>query len=110
MPHGLFFTGHRAVHDCEATLEVLARLLETARRPGWRIWAVDAPFYHKDNLETRGYRLNGDANWYPCAWYIDVAEEARAVECAFLCEGIYGYQVVLPMRRVTTQDRLSVRG
>jgi DNA polymerase-3 subunit epsilon len=52
MKHGLFFDGHRAVHDCEATLQILARpllrscvtgmarLLENARRPSWRIWAV----------------------------------------------------------------------
>jgi len=27
MRHGLFFDGHRAHHDCQATLEILARPL-----------------------------------------------------------------------------------
>jgi DNA polymerase-3 subunit epsilon len=49
--YGFFFDGHRALHDCEAALELLARpmprsgrtalsiLLESARRPRWRIRA-----------------------------------------------------------------------
>jgi DNA polymerase-3 subunit epsilon len=124
MRHGLFFTGHRAVHDCQATLEILARplplprsgvtglaqLLERARRPNWRIWAADAPFHHKDSLKARGYRWNGDANGHPRAWYIDVAEGMQAAECPFLCESIYGRQVAPQMRRVTAQERFSVLG
>jgi DNA polymerase-3 subunit epsilon len=121
MRHGLFFTGHRAVHDCQATLEILARplprsgatglarLLETARQPNWRIWAVDAPFHHKDSLKARGYRWNGEANGHPRAWYIDVGEEVQAAECAFLCESIYDREIELPMRRITALERFSVR-
>jgi DNA polymerase-3 subunit epsilon len=121
MRHGLFFSGHRALHDCEATLEILARplprsgvtglsrLLETARRPSWRIWATEAPFHCKDSLKARGYRWNGEANGQPRAWYIDVPEAAQEAECAFLCESIYGREVELPMRRVTARERFSVR-
>jgi DNA polymerase-3 subunit epsilon len=109
MRSGLFFNGQRAVHDCQAPLEILARLLQITRRPSWRIWALDAPFHHKDSLKTRGYRWNGDANGHPRAWYIDVAEEAQAAEYAFLCESIYGCHVDLPMRRVTAQERFPVR-
>jgi DNA polymerase-3 subunit epsilon len=67
MRHGLFFGGHRALHDCEATLEILARLLETARQASWRIWAAEAPFHCKDILKARGYRWNGEANVHPKA-------------------------------------------
>ncbi|RKK05227.1 3'-5' exonuclease [Pseudoroseomonas wenyumeiae] len=122
MKHGLFFDGHRAVHDCQATLQILARpllrsgvtglarLLENARRPSWRIWAAEAPFHHKDTLKARGYRWNGEANEHPRAWYIDVVEGAQAAECAFLCESIYGREVEPPMRRFTAYERFSVRG
>jgi DNA polymerase-3 subunit epsilon len=122
MRHGLFFGGHRALHDCEATLEILARpllksgvtglvrLLETARQASWRIWATEAPFHCKDSLRARGYRWNGEANGHPRAWYIDVAEEAQVAECAFLCDSVYGRQVELPMRRLTALERFSVRG
>jgi DNA polymerase-3 subunit epsilon len=117
----LFFGGHRALHDCEATLEILARplprsgicglarLLETARQASWRIWAADAPFQHKDSLKARGYRWNGDSNGQPRAWYIDVQEAGQAAECAFLHETIYGRVVELPMRRLTAYERFSVR-
>jgi DNA polymerase-3 subunit epsilon len=122
MKHGLFFDGHRAVHDCQATLQILARpllrsgvtgmvrLLEGARRPSWRIWAVEAPFHHKDTLKARGYRWNGDANEHPRAWYTDVAEDAREAECAYLCECIYGCHVEPLIRRFTAYERFSVRG
>jgi len=122
MKHGLFFDGHRAVHDCQATLQILARplfrsgitalarLLENARRPSWRIWAVEAPFHHKDTLKARGYRWNGEANGNPKAWYIDVAEDAQEAECAFLCESIYGRPVEPLARRVTAYERFSIRG
>jgi DNA polymerase-3 subunit epsilon len=121
MRHGLFFGGHRALHDCEATLEILARplprsgvrglarLLETARQATWRIWAADAPFQHKDSLKARGYRWNGDSNGQPRAWFIDVQEAGQAAECAFLHETIYGRAVELPMRRLTAYERYSVR-
>ncbi len=57
---GFFFDGHRAENDCLAGLEILARplatgrtalahMLETARKPTWRIWAEHSPFDFKDN-------------------------------------------------------------
>ncbi|EFH12483.1 3'-5' exonuclease [Teichococcus cervicalis] len=120
--HGLFFDGHRAVHDCQATLEILARplprsgvpalvrLLEAARRPSWRIWAEGAPFAAKDRLKARGYRWNGEANGRPRAWYIEVAEEQLEAETAFLRSEIYAGEVDVPMRRLTALERFSERG
>ncbi|MAL73736.1 MAG: DNA polymerase III subunit epsilon [Rhodospirillaceae bacterium] len=52
---GLFFKAHRALQDCQAVLELLSlllpvsgrtgftQLLEAARRPTRRLWAVNAP-------------------------------------------------------------------
>ena len=121
MRHGLFFDGHRALHDCQATVEILARplfksgitglarLLETARQPSWRICAVDAPYGHKDTLKARGYRWSDGVNGTPKAWYIDVPEAQQAAECEFLCQTIYGRVVEPLMRRVTAHERFSVR-
>jgi DNA polymerase-3 subunit epsilon len=118
---GLFFDGHRAVHDCEATLEILAlplpksgatglaRLLETARQPTCRIWAVDAPFDLKDRLKARGYRWNGDGKGQPRAWYVDVPELLQEEELRFLRQEIYGREVALPEQRITAYDRFSER-
>jgi DNA polymerase-3 subunit epsilon len=124
MRHGLFFEGHRALHDCEATLEILARplltsgvtglarLLEGARQPSWRIWAAEAPFHCKDRLKARGYRWNAEENGpgQPRAWFIDVAEAQREAECAFLCQEIYGRALEPSMQRITALERYSVRG
>jgi DNA polymerase-3 subunit epsilon len=65
---GLFHGAHRALDDCHATLEILARplpgisttplatLLDRARRKTFRIWAENAPFDLKDFLKRRRYR------------------------------------------------------
>src|ERR1700761_4008295 len=98
---GFFYDRHRATHDCMAAIELLARthpkggrtglaqLLEAARAPTWRIWAENSPFDLKDVLKARGYRWNGEGTATPRAWYIDVAEGARAEEEAFLKAEIY---------------------
>ena len=69
---GFFYDRHRAMHDCLATIELLAmrlprsgvtglcRLLNGARAVTWRIWAENSPFDLKDVLKARGYRWNGD--------------------------------------------------
>jgi DNA polymerase-3 subunit epsilon len=118
---GLFFDGHRAVHDCEATLEILARplpksgvtglarLLHNARQPTCRIWAVEAPFECKDRLKARGYRWNGDGKGQPRAWYVDVPELLQEEELRFLRQEIYGREVTLPEQRITAYDRFSER-
>ncbi|MDJ0391044.1 3'-5' exonuclease [Roseomonas sp. E05] len=119
MRHGLFFDEHRAHHDREATLAILARplpksrgtaltqLLQGARQTRWRIWAEQAPFEAKDRLKARGYRWNGEGQ--PRAWFIDVAEDQRAAELAFLQAEIYRQDVQLPMRPLTAYERFSDR-
>ncbi|ONG55834.1 DNA polymerase III subunit epsilon [Pseudoroseomonas deserti] len=122
MKLGLFFEGHRAHHDCQATLEILARplpasgipalarLLETARRPSFRLWAEGAPFEVKDRLKARGYRWNGDNNGQPRAWWIDLDETALEAEQAFLEAEVYGQTPRVPVKRLTALDRFSERG
>jgi DNA polymerase-3 subunit epsilon len=116
---GFFYDRHRAIHDCMAALEILSRplpvsgalaltrLLERARRPSWRIWAEDSPFEQKDALKARGYRWNGDGA--PRAWYVDVDEDRRDAELAYLKTEIYRREVTLPIRRIDGRDRFSER-
>lgn len=118
---GFFYDKHRALHDCMATLEILARplpssgrpalaaLLERARRPMWRLWAENAPFEHKDRLKARGYRWSGGDDGRPRAWWVDVDEAGRAGEIAYLHEEVYGCEVDLLQRRITAHDRYSER-
>ncbi len=118
---GFFFDGHRAVDDCRAAIELLARrqpasgsiamqqLLNAARRPSWRIWAEGTPFEFKDRLKARRYRWNGDANGKPRAWFVDVPDERRDEELAFLRAEIYGREVEPWACRITAQNRFSDR-
>jgi DNA polymerase III subunit epsilon len=118
---GLFHDAHRALDDCQATLEILARelpgisttalsiLLERARRKTFRVWATGAPFAFKDTLKRRGYRWNDGTDGRPRSWYTDVAEGALEIERTFLAAEIYPREIELDCREVTALDRFSNR-
>jgi DNA polymerase-3 subunit epsilon len=118
---GFFHEAHRALDDCYATLEILARelpatsttalavLLDRARRKSFRIWAENAPFQLKDALKRRLYRWNDGSDGRPRGWHIDVDECNRDAELDFLRKEIYGRDVVIDCREVTALDRFSSR-
>lgn len=118
---GFFYDRHRAANDCLAAVEVLSRalpksgvnalahLLARARLPTWRIWAEGSPFEFKDQLKSRGYRWNGEENGRPRAWYIDVTDEQREAELAFLKKEIYQRDIDLKPSRITAYERFSER-
>jgi DNA polymerase-3 subunit epsilon len=119
--HGLFFNGHRAVHDCQAGIEILARplprsgrralaaLLESARAHRWRVWAAGAPYGKRGVLKERGYRWNDGHDGRPKSWHVDVVADALDAERGFLCSEIYGRDVDVDARLITAFDRYSVR-
>jgi DNA polymerase-3 subunit epsilon len=121
MGAGFFYDRHRAANDCLAAIELLAtplpksgrpamnRLLEKARRPGWRIWAEKSPFKLKDELKARGYRWSGDDGSGPKAWYIDVEDDTKEQELAFLRAKIYQRDVELMVRKISAYERFSDR-
>jgi len=121
MGAGFFYARHRATSDCLAAIEILAsplpvsgvpamaRLLERARLPSWRIWAENSPFAMKDKLKARGYRWNGDDAVPPRCWYKDVGDADKDAELLFLHQDIYGYDAQPPARRLDGRDRYSER-
>jgi DNA polymerase III subunit epsilon len=118
---GFFHEAHRALDDCYATLEILARelpststtalavLLDRARRKSFRIWAENTPFQLKDALKRRLYRWNDGSDGRPRAWHIDVDECNRDAELDFLRKEIYRRDVEIDCREVTALDRFSSR-
>ncbi|SPP92858.1 3'-5' exonuclease [Bradyrhizobium vignae] len=119
---GYFFDGHRAINDCQAGIALLssvlpvggrtamAALLESARRPRWRIRASGAPYAHRERLKARGYRWHDGSDGHPRAWFVDVGEDAAEEELAYLRRDIYGRpDAVIPVRRITALERYSVR-
>jgi len=118
---GYFYDRHRATNDCLAAIELLAaplpisgqpamaRLLEQARKPGWRIWAERAPFELKDTLKARGYRWNGENRVGPKAWYVEVGEHDLEAELAYLKVEIYQREIDLLVQRLTAYNRFTDR-
>jgi DNA polymerase III subunit epsilon len=118
---GFFYDRHRAMHDCLATVELLAtrlprsgitglsRLLDSARAATWRIWAESSPYDLKDILKARGYRWNAEPGLQPRAWYIDVLDADRDHELQFLQTEIYRREIDLQVRRIDAHNRFSDR-
>ena len=118
---GYFYDRHRALNDCNATIELLskplpksgkralAQLLEQARAAQWRIFAAHAPFEFKDILRDRGYKWNANGHGPMRSWYKDIADDARDAEIAYLETEIYQRQVDVPMRRIDAYNRFSAR-
>lgn len=117
---GYFYDQHRALNDCYAAIELLSMslpcgklalqiLLENARAVTWRIWANQAPYDLKDHLKIRGYKWSAGEDGAPRAWYIDVCQEQKDTEIAFLNTEIYRYEAPVTARRVDAFDRFSDR-
>ncbi|MBO0145089.1 3'-5' exonuclease [Agrobacterium sp. Ap1] len=115
---GYFHDGHRAVDDCFALLEVLARqddgsafsafaeLHEASQRSLVRIFAENSPFEMKDHLKARGYRWSDGSDGRPKSWWIEVGEEAFDDELRYLRAEIYCYpDADPPTKRLTAFDR-----
>jgi len=119
---GLFHGAHRALDDCHAVYEILARnlpgteqsaltvLLDRARRPQHRIWADGAPFALKDTLKQRGYRWNDGADGHPKSWYIDADIDVTDAELDYLRKEIFQRKDVnIVVSMITSLDRFSSR-
>lgn len=118
---GFFYDGHRAVHDCHAAIELLARpcapdqgtplqvLLASARGKGMRCWADNSPFEAKDMLKARGYRWNGDNNGQPRAWWIDMPNDRLEEEVGYLRREIYKYEAPVRVAELSAFNRYSDR-
>jgi DNA polymerase-3 subunit epsilon len=119
---GLYFDGHRAVHDCMAGIEILSRrlprsgrtglevLLVSARAPRWRVWATGSPYELRESLKKRGYRWNDGTDGRPKSWYADVPDDLLEAESEFLRREIYRRSDVdILSRRITAYDRYSDR-
>jgi DNA polymerase III subunit epsilon len=117
---GFFHDGHRAVDDCFALLEVLARqvdgapisafaeLHQASQRSRVRIFAENSPFDMKDLLKARGYRWSDGSDGRPKSWWVELAEEVLDDELHYLRSEIYRWPDADPLiRRLTAFDRFK---
>jgi len=117
---GFFHDGHRAVDDCFALLEVLARkdlahpttafaeLHRASQRSRVRIFAENSPYDFKDHLKARGYRWADGSEGRPKSWWIEVDEPNLEAELRYLRTEIYQYpEADPPTRHLTAFDRFK---
>ncbi len=115
---GFFHDGHRAVDDCFALLEVLARqdaahpttafaeLHRASQQSRVRIYAENSPYDFKDHLKARGYRWSDGSEGRPKSWWIEVDEPYLEAELRYLRTEIYQYpEADPPTRHLTAFDR-----
>jgi DNA polymerase-3 subunit epsilon len=115
---GFFYEGHRAEIDCCALLALLARplgeaqvpalrlLLEHARQPTLKIYALNSPFETKGLLKERGYR------WEPQkkVWANELSGAEKDAELAWLKSTIYdGSSVQIEVETLDARIRYSER-
>jgi DNA polymerase-3 subunit epsilon len=115
---GYFHDGHRAVDDCFALLDVLAReapaapqaafaeLYQASQRSRVRIFVEHSPFDMKDHLKSRGYRWSDGGDGRPRSWWIEVGDDAVEDERHYLRSEIYRWpEADPPMKHLTAFDR-----
>lgn len=115
---GFHFAGHRASVDCHALLEVLQSelpdsgvkvmkvLLENARTPEFKVWALNAPFDNKDKLKEHGYRWDGEIK----VWNKFVTQADLSQEVDWLREQVYASRPFkLELEKTDAFNRFSSR-
>ncbi|MFZ4538963.1 3'-5' exonuclease [Propionivibrio sp.] len=116
--YGFHFTGHRAVTDCQALLEVLqqtlpssdARAMQVLLQNAWesdiKVSALGSPFESKDVLKERDYRWNGDKK----VWAKSIPKQRLDEEAAWLKTFVYGGKGFrLELEKITVMNRFSNR-
>ena len=115
---GFHYEGHRASIDCHALLEVLQSelpvsgvkvmkmLLEKARLPETKVWAINAPFDNKDKLKERGYRWDAERK----IWNSAISQTDLPLEVDWLKTEIYGNRPFkLELEKIDAFNRFSAR-
>lgn len=83
---GWFYDAHRAWSDVSALTQLLfqrcgtgqpmyfRRLIESARRTSYRVYATGSPFEKKDAIKARGYNWDADRK----VWFKDIRDNTHA--------------------------------
>lgn len=110
-----FYEAHRADEDVYAGIHLLATpladgvppmrlLLESARRPMWRVTATAAPFDAKDLLKGRSYKWNPQKS----AWWRDISDAEREDELQWLRDSVYKRaDAAPPMEKIDPKRRFA---
>lgn len=116
---GQYHTGHRALDDCIALLNilrlnlsdagrsVLAELLSCARITRYRI-SVISPYELRGALRSRGYRWYPGSPGRPRSWWIEKEERDKDDELAFLQRQTHLHDGNIIVEKVTALNRFRL--
>lgn len=90
--HGFWFEGHNAARDVEALCTIfrdrpdaMARMLDAAARPSFRVFAVGSRYEENALLKERSYRWDGEAR----CWWRSLPDRVEAeVEGVWLVDNL----------------------
>jgi DNA polymerase-3 subunit epsilon len=115
---GFHYAGHRASVDCHALLEVLQSdmpvtgtkvmkvLLEKARLPEFKVYALNAPFDNKDKLKEHGYRWDAERK----VWAGFISQSELQTEVDWLRDEIYfNKKFKIELEKVDSLNRFTSR-
>ena len=113
---GVFYDAHRALTDCQVLLHILScaapdgrtifsHVLESARKPSYRVWATGSSFDKKNILKDSKYSWSSgeESEKLPKVWYRERTPNLDA-EIEFLAREIYA-----PAQGRITVDFLTAR-
>lgn len=116
---GFHFTGHRAVADCEALLEVLQHplpesgklamkaLLDVAFEPAFEVWPMNSGYASKDQLKARKYQWRPEPDK---VWVGTVESAALDTELDWLGQQIYqGRPATVELGVISAYNRFTSR-
>lgn len=92
---------HLLAHRIDDSRTVIGHILESAARPNWRVDAVGAPFETRTRLKARGYRWDAGRK----LWWIEVADDVREAEEAWLAEQVLTWGRPPEVHRVDWHQR-----
>lgn len=115
---GFHYAGHRASIDCHALLEVLQSqlpvsgtkvlkvLLEKARLPEFKVYALNAHFDNKDKLKEHGYRWDAERR----VWAGFITQSELQSEIDWLRDEIYfSKSFKLELEKIDSLNRFTTR-
>jgi len=121
-----FYDAHRALDDCLVGIHCLAQpmvegrtplshLLESARQPTVRVFAIDSPFPKKEAIKARRprYKWSDGKSGMRKGWYVDLKPAAVDAEIEWLMVEIFSGRVeerhAIACERFSARDRYSLR-
>ena len=99
--YNFFYTGHRSISDCLASIHILSRnlpvsktlvlksIIDKANKLRFKLWATNATYHTKELLKARGYRWNMENGSKHRAWAVEITEDNIETEIEYLRSEIY---------------------